>query len=236
MLKDEPALYFPLGYASALTEVLLAEFAIQAFATLIGAAAAFGLEALRRRHERQYAQIEQFKAALFVLILHRTFLRTLHAQHLIPRRENPIRAYCLHPIVVAPPDERVDLLALSFLLSSKEAELLNKLGVAEAQYRSVVALVKQRNELHLAFQAKLQAASAATGTSEGTLDDIRGIAGKVLSRQLEDLTDELYRTAEHAIGFNRDVYVAGVSSFKRLFPRSSMFGVEDLPLSKPDAA
>jgi hypothetical protein len=216
--------------------VFLAEFAIQAFATLIGAAAAFGLEALRRRHEQQDAQIEQFKAALFVLILHRTFLRTLHAQHLLPRREDPIRAYSLHPILVAPPHESVDLLALSFLLSSKEAELLNKLGVAEAQYRTVVALVEQRNQLHLAVQARLQAASDTAGTSEGTLDDIRNIAGTMLCRQLEDLTSELYRTTEHSIGFNRDVYVAAVSSFKRLFPKSSMFGVEDLPLSKSEAA
>jgi hypothetical protein len=217
-------------------EVFLIEFAIQAFATLVGAAAAFGLEALRRRHERRYAQIEQFKAALFVLILHRTFLRTLHSQHLSPRREDPIRPYSLPPILVAPTHEHIDLLALSFLLSSKEAELLNKLGVAEAQYRTVVALVEQRNQLHLAVQAKLQAASDTTGMSQGTLDDIRGIAGKMLSRQLEDLTNDLYRTTEHAIGFNRDVYVAAVSIFKRLFPKSSMFGVEDLPLSKPDAA
>jgi hypothetical protein len=121
-------------------------------------------------------------------------------------------------------------------LVAKEAELLNKLGVAEAQYRSVVALVEQRNQLHLVFQARLQAANAATGMSEGTLEDVRGVAGKMLGRQLEDLTNELYRTTEHAIGFNRDVYVAAVSSFKRLFPKSSMFGVEDLPLSKSDAA
>jgi hypothetical protein len=153
----------------------LAEFVMQAFATLIGAGAAFGLEALRRRHEQQQLRIEQFKSALFVLILQRTFLRTLHAQQLLPQRENPIRAYGLHPILVAPPHERFDLPALSSLLSSKEAELLNKLGVAEAQYRSVVALVEQRNQLHVAFQARLQAAGAATGASEGTLDEIRGI-------------------------------------------------------------
>jgi hypothetical protein len=94
-----------------------------------------------------------------------------------------------------------------------------------------VALVEQRNQLHLAFQSRLEAA----GTSEGTLDDIREIAGRMLSRQLEEMTSEMYRTVEHAIGFNRDVYVAAVSSFKRLFPTSSMFGVEDLPLSKSDA-
>jgi hypothetical protein len=88
-------------------------------------------------HEQQQLRIEQFKSALFVLILQRTFLRTLHPQQLLLQRENPIRAYGLHPILVAPPHERFDLPALSFLLSSKEAELLNKLGVAEAQYRSV---------------------------------------------------------------------------------------------------
>jgi hypothetical protein len=202
---------------------------------LIGAGVAFALEALRRRHERRDIQIEQFKFALFVLILQRTFLRTLHAQKLLPQRDNPIRAYSLHPILIVPPHERFDLPALAFLLGTKEAELLNRLVVAEAQYRSVVAVVEQRNQLHLAVQAKLQATSEVTGASEGTLDDIRVLAGKMLARQLEDLTSELYRTTEHAIGFNRDVYVAAVSSFKQLFPKSSMFGVEDLPLSKPEA-
>jgi hypothetical protein len=151
----------------------LAEFAIQAFATLIGATAAFGLEALRRRYEKRREQIEQFKAALFVLILQRTFLRTLYAQQLLPQCENPVRAYSIHPILIVPPHERFDLPALSFLLCSSEAELPNKLGVAEAQYRSVVTLVEQRNKLHLAFQAKLQAASTVNGISEGTLEDIR---------------------------------------------------------------
>lgn len=214
----------------------MGDFIIQAFATLVGALTAFGLEALRRRHETEQGQIEQFKSALFILILQRTFLRTLHTQQLLPHRESPIRAYSLHPIVIAPPQERFEISALSFLLSSKEAELLNRLGVAEAQYRSVVALLEQRSELHRVFQGKLEATSAVTGQSEGTLDDTRAIAGMMLGRHLEGLTDELYRTTEHAIGFNREVYVAAVSSFRRLFPKSSMFGVEDLPLSQPDAA
>lgn len=209
-------------------------FAIQALATLLGATAAFGLEALRRNRERRDVQIERFKAALFVLILQRTFLRNLHAQQLAPHRENPLRAFVLHPIIVVPAHERFDLPGLSFLLSSKEGELLNKLGVAESQCRSVVAIVQQRNHLHVAFQTRLEAVSAATGASEGTLEDIRAIAGTMLSRQLEGLTNELYETTEHAIRFNRDVYVAAVSSFKSLFPKSPMFGVEDLPL--PSAA
>src|SRR5207248_1171033 len=121
-----------------------------------------------------------FKEALFVLILQRTFLRTLQAQQLEPQRENPIRSYSLHPILMVPPDERFDLASLSFLLSSKEAQLLNTLGVAEAQYRTVVALIEQRNALHQTFQSRLEDVRAATGVAEGTLDDIRTLAGPML--------------------------------------------------------
>lgn len=214
----------------------MADFTIQALATLVGAIVAFGLEALRRTRQEQRIQIERFKGALFVLILQRTFLRTLHAQQLLPHRDNPIRSYAIHPVLAVPPHERFDLSSLSFLLGSKEAQVLNTLGVAEAQYRTVVALIEQRNALHLTFQSRLEAVRAVTGAAEGTLDDIRAIAGSMLSRQLEELTGELYRATEHAIGFNRDCYVAAVSSVKRLFPRSPMFGVEDLPLNSPKAA
>ena len=208
----------------------MADFAEQALATLVGAIAAFGLEALRRHRKERQVQIEHFKQALFVLILQRTFLRILHAQQLTPLRDSPIRAYALHPILAVPPHERFDLPSLAFLLSSKEAQLLNTLGVAESQYRTVVALVQQRNALHLTFQARLEAVRAVTGADEGTLDDIRAVAGSMLSRQLEELTDGLYRSTEHAIGFNRDCYVAAVAGYRQLFPGQPMFGVEDLPV------
>lgn len=208
----------------------LSDFAEQALATLVGALAAFGLEALRRHRRERQVRIEHFKQALFVLILQRTFLRTLQVQQLAPLRENPIRAYALHPILAVPPHERFDLPSLAFLLSSKEAQLLNTLGVAESQYRTVVALVQQRNALHLTFQARLEAVRAVTGAVEGTLDDIRAVAGSMLSRQLEELTDALYSNTEHAIGFNRDCCVSAVASYKQLFPGHYMFGVEDLPV------
>lgn len=208
----------------------LADFAEQALATLVGAIAAFGLEALRRHRKERQVQIEHFKQALFVLILQRTFLRILHAQQLTPLRDSPIRAYALRPILAVPPHERFDLPSLAFLLSSKEAQLLNTLGVAESQYRTVVALVQQRNALHLAFQARLEANRALTGAADGTVGDIRAVAGSMLSKQLEELTDALYTNTEHAIGFNRDCYVAAVASYRQLFPRQPMFGVEDLPV------
>jgi hypothetical protein len=106
----------------------LKDFIVQAVATLVGALAAFALEALRRSREERQVQIERFKTALFVLILQRTFLRSLWTQHLEPLRESPIRAYALHPILAVPAHEVFDLPSLSFLLSGKEAELLNTLG------------------------------------------------------------------------------------------------------------
>lgn len=191
---------------------------------------AFALEAVRRKREERHLQIERFKTALFILILHRTFLRTLHAQHLAPHRDSEIRAYAIHPILAVPRHEQFDLTSLAFLLSSKEADLANRLGVAESQYRTIVALVEQRNMLHLTFQARLETVQATTGRSGGTLDEIREIAGAMLSRQLEQITAELYSATEHAIGFNRETYEAAVKSFKALFPGYPMFGVEDVPL------
>jgi hypothetical protein len=210
----------------------LADFFLGALATLVGALAAFGLEAWRRKRDERRSQAERFKTALFILILQRTFLRTLHSQQLDPKRDHPIRAYAIHTILGTPPLETLNAQALAFLLSTGEAELLNRLTAAEAKYRTLVAIVEDRNAAHLNFQEKLQAAQQATQVSEGTLDDLRRIAGPVIGSRLEQLTDELYDVAEDAIQFNRDVYVSAVQSYRRLFPGASMFGVEDLPLAE----
>jgi len=208
----------------------LADFIVRALATLVGALAAFGLAAWRQRREERRSQIEKFKTALFILILQRTYLRNLESQQLAPKREHPIRAYAIHPIVSVPSTDALDVRALAFLLSAGEGELLNRLTVAEAKYRTLVALVEARNAVHLSFQEKLEAAQQAMQVSEGTLDDIRRITGPVISKRLEQMTDDLYQLADDAIRFNRDVYVSAVTAYKRLFPEAAVFGVEDLPL------
>jgi hypothetical protein len=209
------------------------EFLIQALATLVGALSAFGLEELRRRRQERNKQIEHFKAALFVLLLHRTFLRTLHAQHLEPARDNPVRAYAMKAIIAAPPSERLDVSGLAFLLSSKDAQLLNTLCVAESQYRTVVALVERRNAVNLTLQSKPEVTiEAPPGIVPGSLQDLRAVAGPMLSRQLEQLTDALYEHSEHAIRFNEECYREAVASYKRLFPGATMFGVEDMPIGQ----
>lgn len=209
----------------------MGDFVVQALATLVGALAAFALEALRQRRDEKQTQMQKFKAAIFVLILHRTFLRGLYANQLEPQKDVEIRAYSLHPILTVPPKDRFDVSELAFLLSTKEAHLLNVLATAESQYLSIAALVEQRNALHVAFQSRMEMVRAQTGQFEGTIDDIRAMAGPVLSRQLEMLTDALYDNITHAIGFNRDTCIQAVDSFKRLYPGEHMFGFEDLPLT-----
>lgn len=207
------------------------DFLAQALATLLGALAAFALEALRRRRAERERLIERFKAALFVLILHRQYLRNLHGQKLAPLRGSPVRAYALKPLLTVPPDEKLDVTTLAFLLSTKDAQLLNSLALAESKFRTVVAQVHQRNVIHLALQSKPGVENGPPpGVVIGSLEDFRFIAGPTMSRQLEQCTDELYANCEDAIRFNETCYREAVDCYKRQFPGAPMFGVEDLPI------
>lgn len=213
----------------------MGDFAAKALATLIGALVAFGLEAFRRRRLERDLEIRRFKEALFVLLVQRTLLRNLYEQHLRPMKENPVRAFLIRPSLAVPSNLQLDLLALSFLLSNKEAQLLNGLSVAEAGYRTVLELVEQRNELHQKFQSRIEELSVVTGAVEATAAQLRSAAGPMLARSLEALTDDLYRTTEMAIGSNRKSYEESVEVYKRLYPGAHMFGVEDVPIPSNSA-
>jgi len=106
--------------------------------------------------------------------------------------------------------------------------MVNELALADAKFRSVVAGIEPRNKAHYAFQKKL-AAAVAPGAM-GTLDDIRKIAGIALSRQLEQMTDSLLENTDDAIVFNQKCLERAFSAFKRRFPRTPHFGVEDVSL------
>jgi hypothetical protein len=207
------------------------DFLIRALATLVGALAAFGLAAWREKRKERSQQIARFRSALFALLMQRTFLRNLKSQYLDAKRDLPIRAYGLHPAVGhVPPTETVDPESLAFLLGVAEGELLNRLVLAQSQCQGVVALLAARNPAHMSFQEKLEVAQQSRQVQEGTIDDLRAIAGTSLRAQLERMTDDLYRFTDDAIDSNRDVYVAAVAAFRRLFPEAGLFGVEDVPL------
>lgn len=209
----------------------MVDFAIRALSTLVGALAAFALAAWREKRRERDQRIQSFKSSLFVLLMQRTFLRNLKGQYLDPMRDHPIRAYTLHPSVAhVVPAESLNLDSLAFLLVVEQAELVNHLLVAQARYQSVIALLEARNAAHASFQDKLEAVHASRQLTQGTLDDIRSIAGKALSARLEPMSDELFGFTDEAIETNRAVYVAAVAAFRQMFPGAAMFGVEDVPL------
>ena len=185
--------------------------------------------------ERRRRALE-LKKALFALILQRTYLRNIAAQELAPMRDNPIRAYAVHPILAVPPGHSFTVEPLAFLLGVGGGELLNRLANAEAQYRSVVALIDARNEVHKKFQARLEAAQIAEPQVSGTIDDIRRIAGPAVSKTLERMTDDLYSFTDKAVGANGELCVGIAEAFRRLFPKEELFGVEDLQLPHGGAA
>jgi len=193
----------------------LTEFITRALATLVGVVVGFGLAWLRQKSDERRDRIERFKTALFILIQQRVFLRNLEAQSLRPHHQSPIRAYAIQPILAAPPASAFDVKPLAFLLTSGDAELVNHLALAEAKYQSIIVLLEARNKVHYAFQEKLSTSSYAKAGSEGTLEDIRTVAGLAMARQLEQMTDDLINNVDDAIVFNQHTLERAFGAFKK---------------------
>ena len=81
--------------------------------------------------------------------------------------------------------------------------------------RTVIALLNDRNELHRKFQEKLEA----LGAKHGTLEGLPAIAGLVLSKHLQQITDDLYDLTEDAVTVNGEVITNACKVFKRLYPK-----------------
>jgi len=168
------------------------------FGALVGASAAFTLAGLREWRKERNARMEQFKTALFILALQRGFIRGLYYQYLKAARNDADRAYSVTHVVVAPTLGALDIKGLAFILTIRKGEIIQDLMAAEEAYRNVLALLEVRNATHIKFQEKLEVSKA----SEGTLDDLERIAGKVTANHLRDYTNSLYQAVEDANNLN----------------------------------
>ena len=209
---------------------------IQAFATLVGALAAFGLEALRKNKEKQREQVQQMKAGVFTLVSQRTFLVNMLSQHLEPLRENPGRHFLLRPTWHAAPTDALDVQALGFLLSKGDPDLLNRLVITEAKYKTFLTVLERRNATHIRFQERLEVSANSTGASSASFSDLARIAGPRASSELRESTNSLFELVEDAIDSNRKACDGLSDAVKTLYPKEKMFTVRDLPPSNEHVA
>jgi hypothetical protein len=220
-------------------------FLVQALATLIGAVAAFALEAARqarldkRQQEQERAdetqnRVGQIRRALFSLMEQREFVINLKTQMLDPLADNPGRAYLLHPFTAKGPELPFPVEGLWFLLDS-EGELLHKLVNADLRFRSLLSGIDHRNSLHLDFQQRLEPLQRRSTSGEITLGEIRD-AMPVLFSHLRDVTDALYDQADRTLAMNREAFNLTREFAGKAFPGQKLLKVEELWPEKPATA
>lgn len=213
----------------------LTSFLIQAGATLAGAFAAFRLEARHQDQREARDRLASLKRAIFTLASQRTFIINLKGQQLDALTGDARRAFLLQPIAVLPARLVLDVGALTFLLDTVDADLLNAIDVADLRFRTVVGVLEKRSRVHENFQQRFEAVQVSTGLDVIDLESLRRAVGPVVSSQLEQLTDELYTLTESALTMNRDVHGRIELAFGRLYPGEKLFVVEELPTAPAPA-
>lgn len=207
------------------------DFAVQATATLVGASAAFMLESFRQRRREQRDKIQEVKAALYALLSRRSFLRNLATQHLEPLRNDPHRAFMLVPITAAPSAIDMDLSKLTFLLDLRDKELLQHIEIADLRFRTVVSLIEQRNALHLEFQQRMEQAQLKSGEATFAGDQVRDLAGPLVTARLQSLTDLLFAATDDALESTLSTYRRAEVAFLAEFPKERLWHVEERELT-----
>ena len=210
------------------------ELLVQAIASLagalVGALAAFQLEARRQRGKEQQGRIDRLNKAIFSLGMQRNYLVNLKRQQLDPYREHPLRAF-LPAVLQSPMTSSIEWTELTFLLNDpSQGDLLNRFALSDDGFRTVVGLVETRREMHSRFQERLDLWKKENPDvpDELGLALITRAVGMPLSVQLTNVTDHLYESVERALTANRSIYTRMTSAFVRLFPKKKHVKVEEL--------
>lgn len=163
--------------------------------TGLGAFLVFQFERRQRRGEERDRHYLAAKYAHFVLLQQYSLLRNLAAQHLSDLADNENRWWMMHPILTPPQSFALDFNSLVFILRSKDPDLLNRLGVTQERFSTLMRLLEQRSNLHAQFQERTGILHKEGAFPAGmfTLDDLtpEKIGGPLLA-QLKGATDYLF--------------------------------------------
>ena len=209
----------------------LLDFFSKVGATLVGALIAFELEHARRRRADERERISRMKQALFTLVEQRQFILNFKKQVLDPKKDDPIRSFTIHAQNSFQPALKIDVDGLGFLLDA-DGELLNRLVNADLRFRTLNSLIDVRSAVHLRFQetAEANATQENYDPASGpiTVAELEHLVGRVMSKQLQEMTDDLYRCADDALATNRSVFKLVHEHAAGAFPKEKFFRVEEL--------
>jgi hypothetical protein len=191
--------------------------------TWFGAWAAFRHERKDRERREHREQGEALRRTLYVLLSQRTMLVNIRDQHLLRYQSDPLRHIMVPPFFIAPEELGLEFERLLFVLSTSEADLINRLEVANRGFRTILATISLRNDLHREGQSLL-AKSGQTGSVDE--DEIKRIIGPHIWAQLNDFTDYLFDALPKILNMIDNNYSGVEAVAKKEFPEIKLFKVD----------
>lgn len=207
--------------------------------TGLGAFLAFQFERQQRRGEERDRHYIAAKYAHFVLLQQYSLLRNLTAQHLSALVDNENRWFMLHPILSPPQSFSLDFTSLVFILRSSDPDLLNRLGVTQERFSTLLRLLEQRSDLHAQFQERTGTLHKEGAFPSGmfTRDDLTAekIGGPLLA-QLKGATDYLFEGVPEAEEYITARLKEMEGFIRREFPKERPPSYQDLSREQGRAA
>ncbi|MDZ4731224.1 MAG: hypothetical protein SH820_14900 [Xanthomonadales bacterium] len=207
---------------------------LPALATLLaaffGASYAFKLNTQENAEETRQKNVASINHIVFSLSRMQNTLTVYERDFVQPHRGDPARFLSMPPTLMLPRNEvAINLDSGSFLLQSKEPNLLGKVVVAVSKFDSVLSAINSRSELHLlVIQPKLHAAGLTEGMSFSS-ELIKGILGELDHTKLIMGTDQIIEHLDEAIPYLNEVAEELHSIGKELFPGSQIIRFRSAP-------
>jgi len=188
-------------------------------AAFLGAFAAFIFQKYFESVKQKNLDFSSGKRAQFVLVSQFTALSNLNKQYLNDKREDENRFLTLHPITLHHEIMSIHVESLLYMLDDgKDADLLNKILIADQKFKTAVGVLEQRSNYHSDFQHR-----AAEIGVEKALDT-------ATTAILTDMTNSLFDCFDDAMAANKEVFEQLFTYLKNKFPKKVPLQYEEINL------
>ncbi|MDZ4179869.1 MAG: hypothetical protein U1E29_11675 [Coriobacteriia bacterium] len=189
----------------------------------LGTFSAYLLESRRRERVESADRYSALVKTQLALGMQLNSLAVIDRQYLDPVRELEDRHMRLVPAHINTTELRVDLPSIAFVAEVDEAEILQRLMLAEESFMTAVEALRLTSER--IEQSRYQGAIA-RGPINPETGEAEAIFDPVAITILKALVDGLYESVEHAIGQQRASLEEVRALMKRLFPSRDALSFE----------
>lgn len=196
-------------------------------AAFLGAWSAFKLEDRARKRKKVEENIAAGNRAIFMLLRMFNELFNIQQQVIEPVREHPAKSIVMLPLLTRDFDElRFEVDNLSFLLETKNRQILMELLVEENRFHTAIRLLNERSNLHLRKAQPLLEKAGIVEGGEYTKDQVAGALGQRIFNQLQRYTDQVIWHIDQSIMYLQEASKRLHSALTNMYPDTKFIRFE----------